>query len=504
MTVDELASEIKRLSPTERENLYQHLGVVDQAKWRGAEIRIDDWQGKDKVSPRATIEYADGTAETIDIIASIQANAVSLSHPAMLCAIQRWEEAVVYSNALIISPPYLPSRANYVELAKKHLKRLSAALLNGAKKRRIPKELAVDLFVVKLGLQDDYVVLHKAWEWLGETEIKTTRNTQQKLKKIESLLRSDWRIDDKFKNVEIPIGKLQNQPCVQIQPPLVRTVFLTDFLDDLQEQFTTSVLHHDEERLQQYLDFLKSEPDAKKRVAFSLKSEPDAKKRVAFSLLPRLTAMQLIPEVQDLLKKKEYVASLLSWDGSDLYWFEFEDGSKAGIKIADAMDILNIKSEKLRKELAIAFGLKDCVTNYPGSDFLNKSRADVVGEFLQSKSGKAFLSERKSWQVFANAFDAWRLPLANRSLQKYRSKSKQYVRWMIAKEKERAPNYWGIDVRNSLKFVDTKLPPHYHALFGLTKKYDGRALLPTWFNIYDSFKYISNPLPPVITTTSEV
>ena len=484
MTVDELATEIEKLSSTERDELYRRFDVVDRSKIRGAEIMIDDWQGKDKISPRATIVYANGTEETIDIIASVEANAVSIGHPVILCAIQRWEDTIIYSKALTLSTPYLPSRAEFVEIATRHLKNLVKAVLKGAKNRRISKELAVDLFVVKLGLQDDYVVLHKAWEWLGEEAIKGVRNQQQKIKKLEKQLRSDWTAGVFKDSIYIAIGKLHEQSCIKLPLRLSEMLRLQDEVELLQQKLVTLVLYEDMEHISQYLEFLKS------------KSNTEGCK--AFPPPTRLIATKLIPEASQLLSKEGLVSGQPMWHEGDSFIFEFEDGSKASLKIAKALEILCVRP-KLRRDISIAFGLTGCIANGEMAEVLNKSRSDVVCDFLRSKAGKCFLSKRNSWQVFANAFDAWRLPLANRSLQKYRSKSQQHVRWMLARGKEKDPNYWGIDIQNAMKFTGIEIPPHYHSLFSLTQKYDARVLLPAWFNEFSNFEFSDNNTLPVVT-----
>ncbi len=491
MNVDELATEIEKLSSADRDELYRRLGVNDQSKMRGAEIRIDDLQGKDKVSPRATIEYVNGSEVTIDIIESVKANAISLGHPAILCAIQRWEKAIVYSNALALETPYLSSQTNYFKTATRHLERLSAAIISGAKQRRIPKEPAIDLFVVKLGLQDDYVILHKAWEWLAEKEIKSIRNQWQKLEKLETLLRSDWKAGPKFENVQIPVERLQYLPCIQIHLSLARAYYLTNFLHTLQMQLVATALREDEEHLRRYLDFLKSDPKSGSTTEFPLPSY--------------LIATKLIPEASNLLNKGGYVASQKAWGGSDKFWFEFEDGSTAGIKVADAFEILGIKSERLRKEIAFAFGLKECLTNYPEVGFLKITRADVVCRFLRSELGKKFLQSQKniSWREFINAFDAWRLPVANRSLQKYRSKSKQWVKERVTEEKRKNKHYQLGDIRNSMKFWGVEISPHYGLLFNLMKAHVGQSLLPSWFNHYDYSSYVDSISLPIFRISSE-
>lgn len=62
-------------------------------------VEIHDWKGADRKWPRAVVIRSDRSGNEIDILASVRQYAASIGHPAILCAIKRWEEIIIYQSA---------------------------------------------------------------------------------------------------------------------------------------------------------------------------------------------------------------------------------------------------------------------------------------------------------------------------------------------------------------------------------------------------------------------
>lgn len=195
MTVDELESEIKALPVKDQVRLIERLGLERAANLLQARVEIHDYSQRDRIKPRAVISYPDGTKESIDIIASVRSNAVSIGHPAVLLAIRRWEYVVRYYLNLAGKPAaYLRTyRRDFPfeeihKIAIAHLERLGDALVEGAKGRALTKEGLVTLFLSKLGIDTNYTYLLEAWRLLGEGEIKNARRFDTKIQRVRKRL----------------------------------------------------------------------------------------------------------------------------------------------------------------------------------------------------------------------------------------------------------------------------------------------------------------------------
>lgn len=196
--IEEHAARLRALSPEEQMHVRERMGWVEQGNLLEAEITIHDRLGRDKDFPRATIRHHDGRWETIDIIKSIENNALSIGHPAILFAIHRWEQIVrcqrVLSNPTRRKVSKVPSNdvLKYpYEISKNHLKRIGKALLDGAESRAWSK---YDVFEAQTrSSSTGYDLLRLAWEALANQKIKKIRNSEEQLRKLKQKILKVYR-----------------------------------------------------------------------------------------------------------------------------------------------------------------------------------------------------------------------------------------------------------------------------------------------------------------------
>lgn len=157
-TLDELREAIRSLSDADRATLFKSSGAEVR---REQIVLIHDWkrQPHDDISfPRAEVIFDKFERQQIDIIATVRANAASIGHPAILCAIKRWEHFVISQSKLPgIGREILDESAqdraeplririrkltHFAKIAEIHLRDIGASLLQGAQRNAWPKELA--------------------------------------------------------------------------------------------------------------------------------------------------------------------------------------------------------------------------------------------------------------------------------------------------------------------------------------------------------------------------
>lgn len=178
--INRLAEEIGSLSDYERLLLYErlHTGTVE----------IHDWLGEDRTKPRAVIHRPDGTLQTIHIVESVEENAVSIGHPAILLAIRRWERVVRFHQSRSrrnhdqsksqarrrpdrIKSPIGQEQIERYDVARGHLERIGAALFNGAKKHKVGAEKVLQMYIHSA--LPNYRTLDKAYSLI--TQLKCRR-----------------------------------------------------------------------------------------------------------------------------------------------------------------------------------------------------------------------------------------------------------------------------------------------------------------------------------------
>jgi hypothetical protein len=192
MTTDSLKLAIDALPIAERVRLLSQYGSSHSADLSGAEVTVVDIGPKGVSTPHAVVRYDDGSEECIDIIESVKRNATSVGHPAILLAIYWWENIVRRELALTVN--HIQGDRLYVELARRNLKLLGTALLQGAQARRLSKEDSFALFVRTWDLDHPRSNLKLAWELLGGTDLKECAEGER-LKYLVKRLRERTHVD---------------------------------------------------------------------------------------------------------------------------------------------------------------------------------------------------------------------------------------------------------------------------------------------------------------------
>jgi hypothetical protein len=189
MTVDELARLILlELTGEQRRELFERFGLLYPESLYRAKILIRDESDQYKNSPRATVHRENQTSETINIIASIREDPLSLGHPAILLAINRWVQIVRHYRAISKGTIALSDEEKELyATAKKQLKQVSKAILDAPKTHPL---YIHDIFIsfVESRYKLEYPYLYKAWEFLNDDEIKSIRNANLKVKRLRALL----------------------------------------------------------------------------------------------------------------------------------------------------------------------------------------------------------------------------------------------------------------------------------------------------------------------------
>lgn len=201
MTVDDLETEVRALSAEDQALLLSRLALPfspeqRSSTWSGADdwIRIEDLEERHRSKPhivfeRSQIVDGDDTEESIDILAAIKANPAAIGHPFILFAIKRWVQMV---SDYCYFPKIDKVASQRRDIAKRHLERVSEALIEGAKDRAIPKEIA--RFYLYKGLSPRgpmYGILFRVWEILSKGEISKMSTSKSKIAAIEKKLADD-------------------------------------------------------------------------------------------------------------------------------------------------------------------------------------------------------------------------------------------------------------------------------------------------------------------------
>jgi hypothetical protein len=183
-----MAENKKRLTDTKKiERLIQGIAVLSAADRSlildrlkdPSIVIINDWLGLNRERPCAIILYSHDNWESIDILESIRNNAASVGHPAILCAIQRWEQVVLTQYPLARTQRQKAEAASwevthgsFKRTAKQHLKNIGKALLEAAENPKRRKSI-LTVFNTLLQRIDaiDVLYLKMAWKLLSENDI---------------------------------------------------------------------------------------------------------------------------------------------------------------------------------------------------------------------------------------------------------------------------------------------------------------------------------------------
>jgi len=196
----------KNLSFDERANLFvcfiSAAGTIlyDAGGLFKAQIKIDDKRSKASENrPLANIKFTDGykaRVEVIDILESVRNDATLIGHPAILFAINQWQNTLIWEKYNKSDDVYseVYKIANYVfvdqyiESARKNLEAIGKALLEGSRRQAIPKEMALALKIQDLGLEKKNTYLFVAWERLAAKHIKQTEELGERIDRVEKYL----------------------------------------------------------------------------------------------------------------------------------------------------------------------------------------------------------------------------------------------------------------------------------------------------------------------------
>jgi hypothetical protein len=182
--LEELIKQIETLSVNDRAFVLERLSPEKV-------IIINDWLGQNKQRPCAIIIYSRDEWESIDILASVQNNAIAIGHPAILIAIRRWEQAILNLYPLSRSRKdgdkqeqhnkpetrnskagWKAARGEFKWVAEDHLKRIGKALLEAAKSpTRRRSSLTIFKALTQRIDQVDADYLKLIWETLSQDEI---------------------------------------------------------------------------------------------------------------------------------------------------------------------------------------------------------------------------------------------------------------------------------------------------------------------------------------------
>lgn len=187
--IDSLNEKVKSLSFAEKAALLNlsltAVGVTlyDAGELFNTKIRIDDFSSYERVKrPYAHIihhnyaNFSGDLVETIDIFGSIRKNATFVGHPAVTFAISRWEKIVLAGNIIKQGNVYHRDETereiddlffnSRVDNAKRYLKEIGEALVDGIKYRSVSTKLALSSEIERLGLREKNTYIFWAWKCL--------------------------------------------------------------------------------------------------------------------------------------------------------------------------------------------------------------------------------------------------------------------------------------------------------------------------------------------------
>lgn len=204
----------KELSFAEKAELFINFStypgtlLYDAGSLFEAQIKIDDTNSKNRSRPLAYIKFSDGyraSIEVIDILESVRNDATLIGHPAILFAINYWQKILIWARYIKQRDIYDEAEAadekkknkklkfqlsgQFVENAQRYLDAIGAALLEGARRKSIPKESALDLQIHSLNIDAKNTYLYVAWERLAVRHIKEKEESEERVRRIENFLR---------------------------------------------------------------------------------------------------------------------------------------------------------------------------------------------------------------------------------------------------------------------------------------------------------------------------
>jgi hypothetical protein len=211
-------------------DITREVSPENRAGW--VDIRIDWWDPKDRHYPKVTVIYGDGSRVHIDIIRSIQQNEASIGHPFIVRAISHLTGVVRYHRALALGREELQDNRGHSpsdfrtltkkrhDIAKGQLERIGKALIDGAIKRALKIEDAVEAHALM-----EHIPLHLTWKLLKKEEVKKMP-AQKKLEAIKALFNHAL---EKVEGIKKP---LKSNPTAELMVRFLGDYSNKRFLDD--------------------------------------------------------------------------------------------------------------------------------------------------------------------------------------------------------------------------------------------------------------------------------
>lgn len=399
--VDLLAQYIGKLSDKGRERLLGLIGAMDLRKFEDADIKIDDWKGADKNYPRATIQFNDGTEETIDIIKTVKDNATSIGHPAILLAIRRWEHITLYNIALRSQGEHYKSTDEaFCNIAQTHLQNIGQALIDGAKYRAFTKPLAINLRKA-LGTEKDYILLKWVWTFLDK-ENSLDRSFSNELYGKHTVREKCKLLQQKLKNITNMLVNLREAPVVQLQSsPNLRDYISTQMVYTPPTESRVQVKLADG-KLEWYsldIPFNWALQNLVLGSDIEIKLKPPKGPYCWVKLSELLKQTKIEPS---LIENQITLAALVSDSSYTIPQYGFKPRER---------------------KLAALLGFKEFASELPKESF-KKEKIDLIIDFLKSEEGSKYLTTRPNWEIFCSSFDSWRFGASKSTLRKYRNRAK--------------------------------------------------------------------------------
>lgn len=166
------------------ESLFKRLGLVQFRRVMSFSGCVLDQKKQDDANPSVLLTYADGTVEHINILKSLEADATSIGHPAILMAIHHWEQMIRVNKS-----GRTKNRENEIyKDAKRHLEKAFEAILKGACKRRLSAEQRFQLLSSAITSNANSGTLRQIWMAMGNDEVKSKNKGTERLRAIKTIL----------------------------------------------------------------------------------------------------------------------------------------------------------------------------------------------------------------------------------------------------------------------------------------------------------------------------
>lgn len=221
--------------------LYDAAGVID------AHILLDYYTLEDrKHKPVVLIKFTDyhtARCEVIDIIGSVKKDAALIGHPAILFAVDYWQEVLrgaryegydtIYDKAEEVQELKSQLVYSFVDSARHNLTAIGKALLEGSREHSLKKEEALILRIQELDSDAKNTYLRIAWERLNDKYVNQIHELSERIKKIIDYLRRLPTLNDLHNLDDFPSKYRKHGPIAN----KITITNVEDFLNDHGSRF---------------------------------------------------------------------------------------------------------------------------------------------------------------------------------------------------------------------------------------------------------------------------